>query len=188
VSREASRCRPRWIGNPAQLIALAFASGVGVGTGLLMLPAAAAGPEGADLLDALFTATSAVCVTGLVVVDTGTYWSTFGHVVIAGLLQVGGLSIMTVASLLVVLVSRRLGLRARLVARAQSGNLDLSDVGRVLRNVVLFSVAGEALTAVALGVRLVVVYDTGLATALWEACSTPCRRSTTAASCCGPRA
>ncbi|MFC5139916.1 TrkH family potassium uptake protein [Actinomycetospora rhizophila] len=163
-----ARRRAGWIGNPAQLIALAFASGIGVGTGLLMLPASAAGPDGAGLLDALFTATSAVCVTGLVVVDTGTYWSTFGHVVIAGLLQVGGLSIMTVASLLVVLVSRRLGLRARLVARAQSGPLDLSDVGRVLRNVVLFSLAGEALTAVALGLRLVVGYGTEPGAALWE--------------------
>jgi len=92
----------------------------------------------------VFTATSAVCVTGLVTVDTGTSWSTFGHLVILGLMQVGGLGIMTVASLLVVLVSRRLGLRARLVAQAQSGSLDLSDVRRVLRNVVLFSLVGEA--------------------------------------------
>lgn len=155
-------------GNPAVVIALAFAGGIGVGTGLLMLPAARAAPEGTAFLDALFTATSAVCVTGLVVVDTGTHWSPFGHVVLAALMQVGGLSIMTVASLLVVLVSRRLGLRARLVARAQSGSLDLSDVRRVLRNVVLFSLAGEALTALVLVLRLYLGYDTGFGTALWE--------------------
>ena len=107
--------------------------------------------------------------------------------VILGLMQVGGLGIMTVASLLVVLVSRRLGLRARLVAQAQSGNLDLSDVRRVLRNVVLFSLAGEAVTAVALaaaardGLRRA-AGDGGVA----RACSTRCRRSTTRASCCGP--
>ncbi|GAA4783017.1 potassium transporter TrkG [Actinomycetospora chlora] len=121
------------------------------------------------MLDALFTATSAVCVTGLTTVDTGSSWSTLGHVVIAALMQVGGLGIMTVASLLVVLVSRRLGLRARLVARAQSGtNLDLSDVRRVLRDVVLFSLAGEALTALALGLRLLLAYDAEPADALWE--------------------
>jgi len=75
---------------------------------------------------------------------------------------------MTVASLLVVLVSRRLGLRARLAAQAQSGNLDLSDVRRVLRNVVLFSLAGEAVTAVVLGLRLAVGYDAEPAAAVWE--------------------
>ncbi|WP_433803355.1 TrkH family potassium uptake protein [Actinomycetospora sp. CA-084318] len=155
-------------GNPAVVIAVAFAAGIVVGTGLLMLPASAAGAEGAGFLDALFTATSAVCVTGLVVVDTGGYWSSFGHVVLAGLMQVGGLSIMTVASLLVVLVSRRLGLRARLVARAQSGSLDLSDVRRVLRNVVLFSLAGEAVTALVLVLRLHLGYDAAFGTALWE--------------------
>jgi trk/ktr system potassium uptake protein len=142
--------------------------GIASGTGLLLLPVSAAGEEGASVLDAVFTATSAVCVTGLVTVDTGTSWSTFGHLVILGLMQVGGLGIMTVASLLVVLVSRRLGLRARLVAQAQSGSLDLSDVRRVLRNVVLFSLVGEALTALALGGRLVAGYGVAPGAAVWE--------------------
>ena len=141
---------------------------VAVGTGLLLLPVSSADGQSASLLDSVFTATSAVCVTGLVTVDTGISWSPAGHVVILGLMQVGGLSIMTVASLLVVLVSRRLGLRARLVARAQSGNLDLSDVRRVLRNVVLFSLAGEALTAVALTLRLATAYGVPPGTAVWE--------------------
>ena len=139
-----------------------------MGTGLLLLPMSSAGEEGAGALESVFTATSAVCVTGLVTVDTATYWSPFGHVVIVGLMQVGGLGIMTVASLLVVLVSRRLGLRARLVAQAQSGSVDLSDVRRVLRNVVLFSVVGEALTAAVLAVRLVLAYDVPPGDALWE--------------------
>jgi trk system potassium uptake protein len=154
--------------NPAQIIAGAFAVGIAIGTGLLLLPVASAREEGASVLDAVFTATSAVCVTGLVTVETGTAWSAAGHVVILGLMQVGGLSIMTVASLLVVLVSRRLGLRARLAARAQAGNLDLSDVRRVLRNVVLFSLAGEALTAVALALRLATAYGVAPGTAVWE--------------------
>ena len=142
--------------------------GIAIGTGLLLLPVSSADGRSASVLDSVFTATSAVCVTGLVTVDTGTSWSTAGHVVILALMQVGGLSIMTVASLLVVLVSRRLGTRARLVAQAQSGNLDISDVRRVLRNVVLFSLAGEALTAVALALRLATAYGAPPVTAVWE--------------------
>lgn len=155
-------------GRPGQIIAGAFAIGIAAGAGLLLLPVSSADGRGADTVTGVFTATSAVCVTGLVTVDTATYWSTFGHVVILGLMQVGGLGIMTVASLLVVLVSRRLGLRARLVARAQSGSLDLSDVRRVLRNVVLFSLVGEVLTAAVLAVRLTTAYDAAVADALWE--------------------
>jgi potassium uptake TrkH family protein len=167
VRRRPRGHRPR-AGSPAQVIVAAFAVLVALGTGLLLLPVSSADGQGVSLLDGVFTATSAVCVTGLVTVDTGTSWSAAGHVVILGLMQVGGLSIMTVASLLVVLVSRRLGLRARLVARAQSGNLDLSDVRRVLRNVVLFSLAGEALTAVALTLRLATAYGVPPGTAVWE--------------------
>ncbi|GAA4881100.1 TrkH family potassium uptake protein [Actinomycetospora straminea] len=167
MGRRTRGHRPR-AGNPSQIIVAAFAAGVAAGTGLLLLPASSADGEGASLLESAFTATSAVCVTGLVVVDTGTTWSPVGQVVILALMQVGGLGIMTVASLLVVLVSRRLGLRARLVAQAQSGSLDLRDVGRVLRNVVLFSLVGEAVTALALGLRLATAYDVHPATAAWE--------------------
>lgn len=67
-----------------------FATAVAAGTGLLMLPTAKAGPGGTGLLEALFTSTSAVCVTGLIVVDTPVYWTGFGQAVILGLIQVGG--------------------------------------------------------------------------------------------------
>jgi trk system potassium uptake protein TrkH len=167
VRRRPRGRRPR-AGNPGQIIAGAFAAAIAVGTGLLLMPVSAADGRSASVLDSVFTATSAVCVTGLVTVDTGTSWSAVGHVVILCLMQVGGLGIMTVASLLVVLVSHRLGLRARLVARAQSGNLDLSDVRRVLRNVVLFSLLGEALTAIALALRLATAYGMAPGAAVWE--------------------
>ena len=77
------RWRPQFR-HPAQVIVAAFAVAVAVGTGLLMLPIAREGPGSAPLLTALFTATSAVCVTGLIVVDTPVYWSAFGQVVICG--------------------------------------------------------------------------------------------------------
>jgi trk system potassium uptake protein TrkH len=90
--------RRRWLKHPAQTIVVGFALVILAGTALLMLPVARTGPGGTDLVTALFTSTSAVCVTGLVVVDTATHWSVFGEVVILGLIQLGGLGIMTFAS------------------------------------------------------------------------------------------
>ena len=110
---------PRTIQHPARLVPLAFLVVVLVGTSLLMLPISRAGPGGAPLMAALFTATSAVCVTGLNLYDTSTYWSGFGQVVILLLFQVGGLGIMTGATLLGLLVTRRLRLSDRLVAQAK---------------------------------------------------------------------
>lgn len=95
--------------HPAKVIATGFAAAVAVGTALLSLPVATRAGQRADLVDALFTATSAVCVTGLVTVDTGSYWSGFGQAVILLLIQAGGLGIMTLATLFTVLLSRRLG-------------------------------------------------------------------------------
>ncbi|EST26285.1 hypothetical protein N566_24065 [Streptomycetaceae bacterium MP113-05] len=136
--------------HPTQVIAVAFATAVIIGSGLLSLPVATESGERADFLDALFTSTSAVCVTGLIVVDTPGYWSTFGEVVILVLIQAGGLGIMTLATLFAVLVSRRLGLRARLLAQAETKSLTLRDLRRVIRNIVLFSLGTEAVVAVVL--------------------------------------
>lgn len=144
-----------------------FAAAVAVGTVLLMLPVAREGPGGADLLQALFTATSAVCVTGLVVVDTPVYWTGFGEGVILALIQVGGFGIMTFASLLVVLVSRRLGLRARLTAAAETKTLGLGEVRSVVAGVVKVSLLLEAITAAALTLRFGLGYDEPWPRAVW---------------------
>ena len=105
--------------HPGQVVAVAFAGAIGVGTLLLSLPWAVTGGRTSAPMDALFTATSAVCVTGLTVVDTSTYWSTFGQVVIMLLIQVGGLGIMTLATLTALLLAHRLGLRGRLIAQVE---------------------------------------------------------------------
>jgi potassium uptake TrkH family protein len=144
-----------------------FAAAIAVGTALLMLPVAREGPGGASALEALFTATSAVCVTGLVVVDTPSYWTGFGEGVILALIQVGGFGIMTFASLLVVLVSRRLGLRARLTAAAETKTLGLGEVRSVVAGVVKFSLALEAVTATVLTLRFALGYDEPWPDALW---------------------
>lgn len=160
VRNRARRSRPaEGFTRPGRVITGAFASAVVVGTLLLSLPAATASGERASFEDAVFTATSAVCVTGLVTVDTGTYWSGFGRAVILLLIQAGGLGIMTLATLLAVLLSRRLGLRARLIAQAETKSLTAADVRRVIRNVVLFSLASEAVAAVVLAGRFALAYD-----------------------------
>ena len=154
--------------HPARVIATAFAAAVVVGTALLMLPVSRAGEGRADLLTALFHATSAVCVTGLATVDTGTYWSGFGQGVILLLIQVGGLGIMTLASLVALLLSRRLGLRARLIAQAETKSLSAADVRRVIGRVVLFSLVCEAVVATVLTARFATAYDERPPAALYD--------------------
>jgi potassium uptake TrkH family protein len=168
IGGRASHPNPtRGFRHPGRVIAVAFAAAVAVGTGLLSLPAATAGPGRANFLTALFHATSAVCVTGLVTVDTGTYWAGFGQAVILLGIQVGGLGIMTLASLLALLLSRRLGLRARLIAQAETKALSAADVRRVVRTVVVFSLATEAVVAAVLAVRFATGYDQPLPSAAY---------------------
>ncbi len=152
---------------PAQLIVIAFASAIAVGTGLLALPFARADGGSASLLVALFTSTSAVCLTGLVVVDTPTYWSGFGEAVIMVLIQIGGFGILTLASLLALLLARRLGLRSRLLAQAETKALDLGDVRRVVRGVLLVSLLFETTAAIILTLRFWLTYGESFAHALY---------------------
>lgn len=151
--------RRRLFRHPAQPVAFAFTAAVLVGTLLLVLPVARAGDGGAPLLTALFTSTSAVCVTGLVVVDTASYWSPFGEGVILALIQVGGLGLMTLASLLVLAVGRRLGLRSRLAAASETKATGLGDVGTVVRGVIATTLVFETLSAVVLTLRFALAYD-----------------------------
>ncbi len=144
---------------PAQIIAFAFAVVILIGTLLLMLPVARTGPGGASVLEALFTSTSAVCVTGLIVVDTPVFWSGFGQAVILLLIQVGGFGIMTLASLLSLVLSRRMGLRTRLTAAAETKSIGIGDVRSVLVGVAVISGTMEALTATVLAVRFATAYD-----------------------------
>jgi potassium uptake TrkH family protein len=154
--------------HPAQVIVVAFGAAVLVGTVLLMLPVSRVGPVGAPPVTALFTATSAVCVTGLVTVDTPTYWSGFGQAVILLLIQVGGFGIMTLASLVGLLLSRRMGLRTRLTAAAETKSLGIGDVRAVLVGVAKVSLLFETVTAALLTARFLVGYDEPLPRALYH--------------------
>jgi trk system potassium uptake protein TrkH len=156
------------LGHPARLVVVGFGLVIVLGTVLLGLPVAVEGPRAAGVTTALFTATSAVCVTGLVVVDTASYWSTFGEVVILALIQAGGLGIMTLASLLGLLVARRLGLRMRLTAAAETKTLGIGEVRGVVTRIVAISLAVEAVTATALTVRFATGYGMSWGRATYE--------------------
>jgi trk system potassium uptake protein TrkH len=138
------------IRHPARLVVLGFAAAVVVGTGLLSLPFATETGSSAGWVTALFTATSAVCVTGLVIEDTGSFWSGFGEAVILGLIQIGGFGIMTLASLLGLLVARRLRMRLQLGTQAETKTLGVGDIRRVVLGVVRVSLLVEAVVAVML--------------------------------------
>jgi trk system potassium uptake protein TrkH len=148
--------------HPAQFLVAAFAIGIVVGAGLLLLPFATETGGRAPFLTAIFTSTSSICVTGLVVVDTPTYWSTFGEVVIMVLVQVGGLGIMTLASLLVFLLAGRLGLRGRLLAQAEVAAPLLADVRRLVFAVIKLSLVFEAAGATVLALRFWTGYEYSL--------------------------
>ena len=102
---------------PAQIIVLAFLAIVLLGGALLTLPAASQSGRPTSFLTGLFTATSATCVTGLILVDSGTYWSGFGQTVIVLLIQLGGLGFMTVATIFYLALNKKIGLRERMVMR-----------------------------------------------------------------------
>ena len=153
---------------PGVVVIAGFASAITIVTGLLMLPAAHQQGVGTTFREALFTATSAVCVTGLVVVDTPTHWSTFGQVIILGGIQFGGLGFMTSTSLLGLLVARRLGLRSRVVAAAETRAVALGDVRRVIRGVALVSLSVECLVAIPLALRFWLEYDEAPARAVYH--------------------
>jgi trk system potassium uptake protein len=149
----------RGLRHPAQVIAALFAIGVLIGTAVLMLPVATSGRGGADFMEALFTATSALCVTGLSTVDVPVYWSGFGEVAILVMIQIGGFGIMTLASLLALLIARRLGLRSRLNTAGESNTLRLGDVRELLFGILKVTLTIEFTIAVLLGLRFFFGYD-----------------------------
>jgi trk system potassium uptake protein TrkH len=142
--------RPR---SPAAVLLIGFAVVIAVGTVILTLPIASAAGTWTRPLDALFTSTSAVCVTGLVVLDTGTHWSPFGHVVILALIQVGGFGFMTGSTLLLfLLIGRRTGLRDRMLVQASTGVPELGGVTTLVKRIAIFTVVAELVGAIALSV------------------------------------
>lgn len=154
--------------HPARIVAFAFLAAIVAGTVLLMLPLARSGPGAAPWLVALFTAVSAVCVTGLVVVDTGTYWSPAGQGIILALFQLGGFGMMTAATLLGLMVNRSPRLRLKLITQVETHTLALGDVRKVAKLVLTVVVIAELLVALALTLRLHLAYAMPWPQAAWS--------------------
>jgi len=140
--------------HPSRVVALAFLALIASGTLLLMLPASQSQGPPTAWLTALFTAVSAVCVTGLAVVDTGTHWSGFGQGVILALIQFGGFGLMTAATLLGLMVNPSLRLRTRLLTQAETHTVALGDVRSVAKVVFAVTAVCEVVLAAALTLRL----------------------------------
>ncbi|WP_448380893.1 TrkH family potassium uptake protein [Gloeomargarita sp.] len=131
--------------NPARTICLGFLLVIGVGTLLLWLPLATQAPGWNSLLTALFTATSAVCVTGLSVVDVGTHYSWVGQVILLLLIQIGGLGYMTSMTLLMLLLGRRFRLRDKLAMQHALDQSGIGGISRLLRSILMATVVIEGL-------------------------------------------
>ena len=159
----------RGFDHPTRVVPLAFLFAIAIGTVVLMLPVSTASGQGADFVTALFTATSAICVTGLVTVDTPTYWSTFGQVAIMVMFQIGGLGIMTAATLLGLAAGRRLSLSSQAIALTEHGHLNRAEARSLIKLVLVVSVVIEAVVALVLWLRWHLGHQMDAGEAAWHA-------------------
>ena len=150
-----------------QVVVLSFLGAIAVGTLLLSLPVAHSSGQPFGLLDALFTATSAICVTGLIVVDTGTTFSVFGQTVLILLMQTGGLGYITFGALVAIAAGQRVGFRERQQLQTQLGARDVGGIVRLIRWIVVVVVAVELVGALLLWPPFAARH--GLAVGFWYA-------------------
>ena len=137
---------------PARVMVIGFGLVILLGGLMLNLPIATKNGESIGLLNSIFTATSAVCVTGLVVVDTGTYWSEFGQFIIITLIQIGGLGFMTIATMFSLLTRKKINLRERLLIQESLNQGDLSGLVKLTRYIILMTFSIEAIGALLLSI------------------------------------
>ncbi|MEV1331486.1 potassium transporter TrkG [Micromonospora costi] len=154
--------------HPVRLVPFGFLVPILIGTGLLMIRATTVQYERPPFVTALFTATSAVSVTGMAINDTPNYWSGWGLVIITVLTQLGGLGILSVAALIILAVSRQLGLRNRLLVQAETQEFGIGDVARLLRRIAVTVFACEAVMTAIVAGRLWLGYDYAPGYALWS--------------------
>ncbi len=134
--------------NPPQIVIFSFLIAIFAGTILLQLPWAT--KEGISLINALFTATSATCVTGLIVVDTGSYFTRFGQLVILALIQMGGLGIMTFSCLFAILFGRKISIKGRMIMQSALNHNEGAGIFYLLKNIVLYTLVFEGVGALIL--------------------------------------
>ncbi|MFR9776536.1 TrkH family potassium uptake protein [Micromonospora sp. MS34] len=149
----------RLLRHPVRLVPFGFLTVILVGTVVLMLPWATSAQRYTPFVTALFTATSAVSVTGMSVTDTPNYWNSFGLTMITLMTQIGGLGILTGAALVILAVARQLGLRNRLLVQAETAEIGIGDVRRLLVRIAGTVFVTEAVMTVVISGRLALAYD-----------------------------
>lgn len=151
--------------NPPAVLAIGFASLILIGSVLLNLPMATNSGVSIGYLNALFTSSSAVCVTGLVVVNTGEFWSFFGQLVIIILIQMGGLGFMTMATIVALILGKKITLKDRLIIKEQLNQSTMSGLVRLTQHVILLTFLVEAIGAIFLSTKFIPLY--GLKEGIW---------------------
>lgn len=147
--------------NPVRILAIGFALVILTGGILLSLPISSKSGEFTPFIDSLFTATTSVCVTGLVTVDTGTHWNYFGTTVILILIQIGGLGFMSFATLTAVFLGKKLGLKDRLVMQEAYNAFNLQGIIKMVKYVVFFTFGVEMIGALLLMTQFIPIYGIG---------------------------
>lgn len=147
--------------SPFKILAIGFATVILTGGILLSLPISSVSGQYTSLLDTIFTATSAVCVTGLVVLDTGTYWSVFGQWIILILIEIGGLGFMALSTIFALLLGKRISLRERLVMQEAYNTFSLQGVISHVRYMLFFTLAVQGGAALILMTQFIPIYGIG---------------------------
>lgn len=141
-----------------QILALGFILVILVGALILTLPISTTSGESTNFLDALFTATSAVCVTGLIVVDTGTYWNMFGQTVIMILIEIGGLGFMSFTTLIAIILGKKITLRERLILQDAMNTFNIQGLVKMVKYVLVFTVSVQFFGALLFSTQFVPEY------------------------------
>ena len=159
-----------------QIITAGFLFIILLGAAILSLPISSQSGQGTNFVDSLFTATSAVCVTGLVVFDTATHWSLFGKVVIISLIQIGGLGFMTIATMISLIRGKKINLKERLLIQESLNQIDLSGIVSLTRKIILMVLAIECIGGILLSISFIPKFGiiTGLAYGFFHSISAFC--------------
>ncbi|MPM01257.1 Potassium/sodium uptake protein NtpJ [bioreactor metagenome] len=159
-----------------QILALGFLIAIFIGGIILSLPISSASGEATNFLDAIFTSTSAVCVTGLVTLDTSTYWSTFGQMVIMILIEVGGLGFMTFGVLISLVLGKKITLRERLIMQEAMNTHSIQGLVKMVKYILIFTVSVQVFGAVLLSTQFIPEYGIykGLFYSLFHSISSFC--------------
>jgi trk system potassium uptake protein TrkH len=162
--------------SPAQILMFGFAAVIFIGSLLLSLPIASVSGQSPGYINCLFTATSAVCVTGLVVVDTGTYWTIFGQVVIVLLIQIGGLGFMSLMTIIFVLAGKKITIKNRLLLQSSVNSDRVEGVVKFTKYIVASSLVIETVGAILFATVFVPDYGwaKGIYFGIWHSISSFC--------------